>query len=80
MKKKLMLAIPAALIILSACASLSVTTWIIQNGMLAHGPDVKTPAQAEGYRCYSREDDTAWRTELKIQRDCCLGRSGGAGQ
>lgn len=75
LKKRLMLAIPVALITLSSCAALTVTTWLIQQGGLVHGTDTKTLAEAQGFRCYSEADDTAWRTELKIQTDCCAGQS-----
>lgn len=75
LKKRLMLAIPAILITLSSCASLTITTWLIQQDGLVHGPDQKTLAEAQGYRCYSEADDTAWRTELKIQTACCGGQA-----
>lgn len=75
MNAKRMLAIPLVLIILSSCAALSIKTWIVKSGDLIHGTETKTVAEAEGFRCYSELDDTAWRTELKIQRACCSGRS-----
>lgn len=75
LKKKATLGILAGLITLSCCAGLTVTTWIVKQGELVHGKDSKTVLEAEGYRCYSESDDAAWRTELKIQSDCCGGRT-----
>lgn len=60
---------------LSCCAALTVTTWVVKQGELVHGLDKKSVLEAEGYRCYSEIDDSAWRNELKIQRDCCGGCS-----
>ncbi len=74
LRKKGMLVIPLILIVLSSCAALQITTWIIKQGGLVHGHDQKAIAEAEGYRCYSELDDSAWRNELKAQRACCGGR------
>jgi hypothetical protein len=43
----------------------------MRQGELVHGIEHKTALEAEGFRCYSEADDTAWREELQIQTDCC---------
>lgn len=77
-RKKPTLAILAGLIIcsLGSCASLQITTWIMRSGELIHGSDRKAVLEAEGYRCYSLADDTAWRELLKSNQACCNGGSG----
>ncbi len=77
-KRRLTRATLTILIVLSglaSCASLKITTWILKQGELVHGQDRKAVLEAEDYRCYSRADDSAWREELKLQRNCCNGRS-----
>ena len=74
MKKKLIAVICLASIVPSACASLKVTTWILEGGVLNHGPEHKPVIDANGYHCYSEADDTAWRTTLRVLRDCCDGK------
>lgn len=70
-KRNSTLAIPVLLTSFLSCASLQVTTWVLREGTLVHGVDRKTALEAEGYRCYSEPDDTAWRTQLDIETACC---------
>lgn len=89
LKKRLTLAILALLIIFSACA-FTIKTWQVDVDNVPkecqnveplvrlkgdHVQEALTIAKANGYRCYSEQDDTEWRTELKVQTDCCNGRS-----
>ena len=76
LKRKRTLAILAASITLSltCCAALKITTWIVKDGLLVHGVDTRTFVKAQGYRCYSLEDDTAWREQLKFETACCGSR------
>lgn len=73
-KTKPTLAILLILITLSSCAALQITTWIVKQGVFVHGVDTKSLVEAEGFRCYSKADDTAWREELKLQTACCGAR------
>lgn len=74
-RKRLAVALIAACAF-GSCASLQITTWIMKKGELVHGLDKKQALEAEGYRCYSEADDSAWRQELKIQKICCDGAHG----
>ena len=74
------------LIVLSSCASLQVKTWFFEpknvsiecqsveplvrrkDGVIV---EALTVPKAEGYRCYSEADDTAWRTAYRVCRKTC---------
>lgn len=75
LRKNSTLAILLALIVLSSCAALKLTTWVVDKGELHHGLDRKSALEAQGFRCYDETDDTAWRTELKIQAACCASKT-----
>ena len=70
-----------SIISLSACAGLVIKTWILssernqleryKDGKLA---ETKSLADANGYRCYSRADDQAWRTAYAQAQACCNSR------
>lgn len=64
---------------LSSCAELRIKTWFLdgreeqalirrKNGEII---ERLTFVEADGYRCYSEADDTAWRNRLVA---CCEGR------
>jgi hypothetical protein len=64
---------------LSSCAGLKIKTWFLSSktdGALvrkdSHGQIMESLnyIQADGYRCYSEQDDTAWRNRLVL---CCNG-------
>lgn len=78
-KIRLRMAILLGLTVLSSCAALQITTWIVKQGELVHGADRKHIIEAEGYRCYSLSDDMAWREELKLERQCCQGAGSARG-
>lgn len=61
----------------ASCASSEVIkTWIIvdKDHVRHHTNDVdelKTIADVVGYRCYSKIDDTAWRSRMNDLSACC---------
>lgn len=66
---------------MASCASESITTWLVTpdkatppeclkyaafNHKTSSVNQAMTLLQAQGYRCYSPQDDTAWHTRLAI--------------
>lgn len=83
--KRLPLAIlVGSIICLSACGGMTITTWLIDaataqlvrkdsSGTIT---DTKSLSAANGYRCYSESDDTAWRDEYATAQNCCNSKTG----
>lgn len=64
------------LCLVASCATTdSIKTWIIDKDGLHHNVgdvhDFKEFAEAMGYRCYSKEDDTEWRNRMNSLEACC---------
>lgn len=66
-----------SILCLSSCGALQIKTWFLDahdyNALIRKNKDGTLNekleyVQAHGYRCYSPEDDTAWRNRLVA---CC---------
>ncbi len=62
---------------LSSCAGLKIKTWfldgkdaqaLIRKDSSGNITEKLTYFEADGYRCYSQADDTAWRNRMAL---CC---------
>ena len=79
MRKPLLLLTLTACLSTVACAGLVIRTWIIDANMDAlvrrdsHGSVIEKKAlrDADGFRCYSRSDDEAWRADYAQCRASC---------
>lgn len=64
---------------LIACAGLTIKTWyldaqlkkLVRRDSAGNIREIKELIDADGYRCYSRIDDEAWRKEYSSLSACC---------
>lgn len=81
MKRSLQIAVATSavwMICLSSCAGLKIKTWFLdgkeESALIRRKSGVivekMTFFDADGYRCYSQADDTAWRDRMAL---CCAG-------